>query len=68
MIWSIGEIDHVDRSTAENRFRQGFQHAVSNDEVLQLTTKLKQRKPTAEEKEERLKYAERALTRHLAES
>ena len=68
IIWSISEIDHVDHQRAEKIFQQGFEHAVTNDEVLQLTTKLKQRKPSAETREERLKYAERALKRHFAES
>lgn len=68
IIWSISEIDHVDHQRAEKIFQHGFEHAVTNDEVLQLTTKLKQRKPSAETREERLKYAERALKRHFAES
>ena len=58
----------MDHQRAEKIFQQGFEHAVTNDEVLQLTTKLKQRKPSAETREERLKYAERALKRHFAES
>ncbi|XP_068740202.1 PWWP domain-containing DNA repair factor 3A-like isoform X1 [Montipora capricornis] len=68
IIWSISEIDHVDHQRAEKIFQEGFEHAVTNDEVLQLTTKLKQRKPSAETREERLKCAERALKRHFAES
>lgn len=63
IIWAIGQIDHVDRQTAEQMFRDGSKYAVSKDEVQELTTKLKQRKPSDEEKQERLRKAERAFAR-----
>lgn len=63
IIWAIGQMDHVDRQTAEQMFRDGSKYAVSKDEVQELTTKLKQRKPSDEEKQERLRKAERAFAR-----
>ena len=58
----------MDRKTAEKMFRDGCKYAVSSDEVRELTTKLKERKLSAEEVEERLRQAERAIARQSAEN
>ena len=58
----------MDSQTAEKTLRDGCKYAVSSDEVRELTTKLKQRKLSAEEVEERLKQAERAIARQSAEN
>ena len=55
-------MDNVDTALAEEKFRAGFKDAVSYDEVFQLITKLKQRKSSAEKKEEILGCAERAAS------
>lgn len=62
IIWSIQEIDHVDKERAEKTFLEGSGFAVTNAEVEELTSNLKQRrKLSTEEAEERIKKAERAM-------
>ena len=55
-------MDNVNAELAEAKFRAGFKDAVSYDDVLQLITKLKQRKSTAEKTEETLGCVERAAS------
>ena len=64
IIWSIQQIDHVDRQTAEKMYSEGNKSAVSNAEVAELTEKLKQRKLSPEDATERLQKAKRAVARY----
>lgn len=64
IIWSIQQIDHVDRQTAEKMYSEGNKSAVSNAEVAKLTEKLKQRKLCPEDATERLQKAKRAVARY----
>lgn len=68
MIFSIQEIDKVERERAEKMYRTGSEVAVSSSEVNELTKKLKQKRLSSEEAKERLKKAERALARYSTES
>jgi len=68
IIFSIQEIDKVDREKAEEMYQAGSELAVSSSEVQEFTKNLKQRKPTAEQVQERVKKAERALARYSGES
>ena len=47
-------------------YQAGSELAVSSSEVQEFTKNLKQRKPTAEQVQERVKKAERALARYSA--
>lgn len=51
---------------AEEIFLKGSKDAVTSDEVKELEAKLKKRKLSAEEAEERLKKATRAVARYSA--
>jgi len=66
IIFSIQEIDKVDRERAEEMYQAGSELAVSSSEVQEFTKNLKQRKPSAEQVQERVKKAERALARYSA--
>lgn len=66
IIFSIQEIDKVDRERAEEMFQAGSELAVSSSEVQEFTKILKQRKPSAGQVQERVKKAERALARYNA--
>ena len=59
-------MDHVDKQKAEKIFMDGSKYAVTSAEVQELTAKFKKRKLSLEEKEERIRIAERAVARHSA--
>jgi len=66
IIFGIQQIDHVDRTKAEEIFLKGSKDAVTSDEVKELEAKLKKRKLSVAEAEERLKKAKRAVARYSA--
>ena len=63
LIWSIQQIQHVDRQKAEQMYLEGSKLAVTDEEVNQLTAKLKQKNLSQTEAMERLQKAERVIAR-----
>ena len=65
LIWSIQQIQHVDRQKAEEMYLEGSKLAVTDDEVHQFTSKLMRKNLTQTEAMERLHKAENVIARLL---
>ena len=65
LIWSIQQIQHVDRQKAEEMYLEGSKFAVTDDEVHQFTSKLMRKNLSQTEAMERLHKAENVIARLL---
>ena len=65
LIWSIQQIQHVDRQKAEEMYLEGSKFAVTDDEVHQFTSKLIRKNLSQTEAMERLDKAEKVIARLL---
>ena len=62
IIWSIQEINHVNRERAEEMFLEGSKSTVTNAEVEAFKSTLKKKgRVNREEAEKRIRRAERAM-------
>lgn len=62
IIWSIQEINHVNRERAEEMFLEGSKSIVTNAEVEEFKSTLKKKgRVNREEVEKRIRRAERAM-------